>query len=653
MGNLMKPFRLAKLPAVCVLMLPILVFAQTPSAHDFARHAEVYEVALSPDGKHVAMTLPTEDNRETQLLIAPLDGASQPQRLRFGKREHVSNIVWTADDRVTLARASNMPLRPRPYSMGQLFSTDITGKNQEVLFGYFHDQKMATARRKDEGFASLAKVLDDEPGSALIWFTCWNCGEKPDTVVYKVDTRTGNRQEVERVKDSAHLFFDRTGRARIMVAQNDDDEPVVSYRRTSNEDWAPIPRSLVGYSLSNIDFEADGNQAIANISDKGEPSSWYRIDLAAGTRTPLNYRAGFEAAYVPHAGRNGPPIAVISLAGKPNVQYLDPTSEFAKLHAGLMKAFPAQLVDFDDFSRDNRKVLFRVFSDRQPTKWYVIDRDTMKTQLVAESMPWIKPDQMAPVTPIEFKSRHGETMYGFITTKGPGPKPMIVLPHGGPHGPYDSWGFDSDAQFLASRGYAVLQVNFRGSGGRGMDFEKSGYREWGGKMQDDIADAVSWSIDNKVADPARICTFGASYGGYAAMMQPLRFPDFYKCAIGYVGVYDLTVMKKEGDIIQSESGRRYLNRVLGNDNAQLKAWSPAQNVAAIKVPVFLAQGDADRRVPMPQFNALKNAFAARGIPVETMVAAGEGHGFYSVQNRETLYRRIEEFLGKHIGPGNP
>ena len=608
-------------------------------------------MALSPDGKHVAMTLPTEDNRETQLLIAPLDGDGKTQKLRFGNQEHVSNIVWTADDRVTLARARNMPLQPMPYSLGQLFSTDVTGKDQEVLFGYFRNTGLATARRKDEGFASLAKVLDDEPGNALIWFTCWNCGERPDTVVYKVDTRTGNRQEVERVKDSAHLYFDNSGRARIMVGNDDNDEPIISYRRTPDADWTPMPASLVGYSVSSVYFDANGNQVIADVSDKGEAPTWYRIDLDSGTRSPINHKPGFEADYLPRAGRNGPPIAVISLAGKPSVQYLDPTSDYSKLHAGLMKAFPAQIVDFDDFSRDNRKVLFRVFSDRQPIRWYVIDRDTTKIQLVAESRPWIKADQMAAVTPIEFKSRHGETLHGFITSKGPGPRPMVVMPHGGPHGPYDSWGFDPHAQFLASRGYAVLQVNFRGSGGRGTNFEKSGYREWGGKMQDDIADAVLWSIDNKVADPARICTFGASYGGYAALMQPLRFPDLYKCAIGYVGVYDLTVMKKEGDITQSADGRRYLQRVLGNDDAQLKAWSPAQNADKIKVPVFLVQGDADRRVPMPQFNALKNAFAARNIPVETMVAAGEGHGFYSVQNREALYQRMEAFLGKHIGPG--
>ena len=168
-------------------------------------------------------------------------------------------------------------------------------------------------------------------------------------------------------------------------------------------------------------------------------------------------------------------------------------------------------------------------------------------------------------------------------------------------------------------------------------------------MQDDLADGVGYVVEKKLADPSRICTYGASYGGYAALMQPLRYPDLYKCAIGYVGVYDLQIMKKEGDIKDSASGRRYLDRILGTDEAQLKAWSPAQNVDRIKVPVFLAQGSIDRRVPMEQFNAMKNAFKAHGTPVESMVAAGEGHGFYKPENRAELYRRMIDFLDKYIG----
>jgi dipeptidyl aminopeptidase/acylaminoacyl peptidase len=317
-----------------------------------------------------------------------------------------------------------------------------------------------------------------------------------------------------------------------------------------------------------------------------------------------------------------------------------------------MKSFPGNLVSIIDFARDDGKVLFYVWGDRNPGAYYVLDRGNNSVQLINQAMPWIAAGALAPTTPVAFTTRDGMTLHGFYT--GPatqGPKPMIVMPHGGPHGPYDNWGYDRDAQFLASRGYGVLQVNFRGSGGRGRKFEESGYQQWGGRMQDDLADGVKWAIDNKIADPNRICTFGASYGGYAALMQPIRYPELYKCAIGYVGVYDLQVMKKKGDIPRAKSGKRYLERVLGSDEAQLQAWSPAQNVDKVKVPVFLVQGAIDQRVPMAQFNALKDAFSGAGVKVETMVAQGEGHGFYKPENTAELYKRMEAFLAKYIGPG--
>ncbi|MBS0217253.1 MAG: S9 family peptidase [Proteobacteria bacterium] len=638
--------------ALLALLIPCAAFAQQPTARDFARWGEVNEVALSPDGKYIAMAVPADNNRETQLQIVPLDGVGKVQTLRFGKLEHVSNIIWTADDTVTVARATNVPLEPRPYSRGQLFSTDTTGKKQQTLFGYFADHGVQTGRRKDDGFANVIRVLDDEPGKVLVDFQCWDCGgEKPDSVLYKVDTRTGDRQQLDHIQDASRIWVDTHARARAFLRRDSQDEPHLFYRRTPDAQWAPMPQSLAGWKIDMLFFEADDNTAYASVSDHGEAGSFYKFDFKAGTRTLISSKPDFDVGTVLTAGRNGPPFALISDYSKPSVVYLDQKSEYAQLHAGLMNAFPGHLIYFDTITRDNRKLLFRAESDRDSGSWYLLDRKDNTMQRVAEDRPWLKPEQMAAVIPIEFKARDGVTLHGFLTTNHNGPGPMVVLPHGGPYGPADTWGFNPETQFLASRGYAVLQVNYRGSGGRGQDFIRSGHREWGGKLQDDIADGVKWVIDHKAADPNRICTYGASYGGYAAMMQPIRYPELYKCAIGYVGVYDLEMMRKKDVLTESKSGERFLERTLGSDFAKLREWSPAQNSSKIKVPVFLVAGSIDELVPMYQYNALKRALEKDGSKVETMVADGEGHGFYSVDNRTQLFERMDAFLKKYIGDG--
>lgn len=636
------------------LIAPMVAHAQALTPEAFSKHSEVNEVSLSPDGKYVAMAIPSADGMETQLHVVPLDGKGKVQALRFGKQQHVTGIVWSSDEQIVVSRAKLEPLRAQPYSLGELMTSDINGKNQDTLFAYVPTDGNRASRRKDEGSAYVVKVLDDEPGMVLVEFDRWRRGpdDKGSTAIYKVDTRTGNRREVDRFNESASFAYDHSGTARLRMTSDDNDDPVLAYRPTPESDWAPVPKTLAGYDMWINHVEADNNTAYAMISDSDEPMQLYKVDLAKGTRVRLAGRDDMEIARVMYAGRDGAPYGVTYDAGKPSIAYLDPASPWSKLHAGLMKSFSGNLVSILNFSRDDSKVLFYVSGDRNPGAYYVLDRASNNVQLINQAKPWINGKALAPTTPISFTTRDGLTLHGFYTAPGtPGAKPMIVMPHGGPHGPYDNWGYDSDAQFLASRGYGVLQVNYRGSGGRGRKFEEIGYREWGGKMQDDLADGVKWAIDNKIADPARICTYGASYGGYAALMQPIRYPDLYKCAIGYVGVYDLQVMKKKGDIPRAKTGKRYLSRVLGDDDSVLQAWSPAQNVDKIKIPVFLVQGNIDQRVPMAQFNAMKSAFQANGVEVETMVAAGEGHGFYKPENRAELYRRMEAFLGKHIGPG--
>lgn len=628
--------------------------AQQIPISDFARYPDLDEAALSPTGEYIALAVPTPDGKETQLQIIRLSDNKNVKTLRFGQESHVVDVTWTADDTVTVARAKRFPMEQFKRNMGELMSTDVTGEKQRTLFAYVPD-----GRTKDLGSAYLQDVLDSEPGMALVGFYCWeyDCGEDGDTVVFKVDTRTGRRQEVERIKDgevSSALIFDHNGVARVAYSEAKDGTPKINYRPTPNSPWTPLPKSIAGYELAGGYFDEDNNTLYTRISDNQEATQLYRVDLAAGTRTKLAGRDGIDVGTIMVGGRKGLPFGVTYTVPGPAVQYFDNNNPWSQLHAALMQKFRGQMVYFLQFTRDDSKLLFWTTGDREPGNYYLLDRaNGNRITQIGSRMPWFEGKQFAQMKPVEFTSRDGTKIYGLYTAPvggGTEPQPLVVMPHGGPFGIADSWGWDDDVQFLASRGYGVLQINYRGSSGRGTKFINTAFLQWGGMIQQDITDGVKYAIEQKLADPNRICMYGGSFGGYSALMQPILNPGMYKCAIGYVGVYDLALLAKSKES-ESEDIESWFERSMGTDVAALNAQSPAMRAAEIKIPVLLAHGKSDDNVGMNQLRAIEKALKQAGQEPEVMLGAGEGHGFSNPENIAELYRRMEAFLGKHIGPG--
>lgn len=224
---------------------------------------------------------------------------------------------------------------------------------------------------------------------------------------------------------------------------------------------------------------------------------------------------------------------------------------------------------------------------------------------------------------------------------------MVVMPHGGPYGIFDRWAFDDDAQMLAEAGYAVLQVNFRGSGNYGVAFEQAGARQWAGTMQDDLTDATRWAIDQHVADPSRICIYGASYGGYAALTGAAKEPDLYRCAVGYVGVYDLEAMHREKS--RYAAWLRNWEADWVGKREEMAARSPVNMAANIKAKVLLAAGGEDKTAPIAHTKRMAKALRDAGKPVETLYFDSEGHGFYTEAHRREFYTRLLDFLADNLG----
>ena len=346
-------------------------------------------------------------------------------------------------------------------------------------------------------------------------------------------------------------------------------------------------------------------------------------------------------------------FAVRSMPGRVAVSLLDKSAPEAKMLVELIKQFPGEDVRIASRSADGKKIVLEVRSDLNPGTFHLYDVETRKLTGLLARAPWLKADDLATMEPFSMKARDGTHLNGYLSRPVGKEEaknlPLVVLVHGGPYGIRDTWGYDRDVQVLAHHGYAVLQVNFRGSGGYGYDFVKLGHREWGGKMQDDVTDATKWAITEGIADPKRICIYGASYGGYSALQGAVREPDLYRCAIGDSGVYDLALMKSRGAIPQSASGVGFLEMVLGSDDGVLAQRSPINQIDRLKAKVMLIAGGQDKIVPPVQGENLQRALVAKGRKPEWLYQRTESHGFYDEANRADMYAKIVAFLDSHIG----
>ena len=339
--------------------------------------------------------------------------------------------------------------------------------------------------------------------------------------------------------------------------------------------------------------------------------------------------------------------------GRPGLSVFDAHSPDAQALIALMKQYPGEDVQFVSGTDDGSKAIALVQADADPGTYFLYDRASNTFSPLLQRASWIDPTQMASKQPVTLTGRDGLKLQCYLSYP-PGQAnarhlPMVVFVHGGPYGKRDDWSYDEYVQAMATRGYAVLQVNYRGSGGYGYDFLKAGYHEWGGKMQDDLTDGTRWAIAQGIADPNRICIYGGSYGGYAALEGAVKEPGLYKCAIGYVGVYDLRKMVGREDVLSSES--QYWKRTVGTDETTLAQHSPIYELNNLKAKVMLIVGGKDETVLPEQGEDLHKALLVRHIPHEWLYQRDELHGFYTEEHINEVLTKVGAFLDANIGPG--
>lgn len=630
--------------------------AEVPLA-DFARHVQYSSVKISPDGEYIAADA-VIDNRRSLAIIRL--GDMKATRIT-PRMDEVVAFTWVGKQRLMYTVGEPIGGLEAPVPNGELYFVDADGGRNDILFGYRAGKDTLGSHIKavkpENASAILIDDLRDDDDNILVFVREWKSTAEPTPpTVYKFDVNDGSKKKlfVSPLRLTTGFLADHEGKVKFAYGNDVENYWQVMYRDKDGDDWVNVfnGRGTPGRAKP-LAYDRDNKIVYWSCQPEGKIGGLCTWSSEDRTLKPVWSAKDVEMDALLTDFDETTVVGVRAYPGRSAVGIVNKKTPMIEAMTALMQQFPGETVSVTSVSKDGKRAIVAVYSDVNPGEFYLFDRESKKLSPLLKRADKINPEQMASMEPFKLKSRDGLDLNGYLTRplgQEQGKNlPLVVVVHGGPFDVRDYWGYDTDVQVLASRGYAVLQVNFRGSGGYGHAFETAGYRQWGGAMQDDVTDATKWAIEQGIADPKRICIYGSSYGGYAALMGTIREPDLYRCAIGSVGVYDLRLMLSRGDVQESAYGENYIKRTVGDDAAALAARSPITQLDKIKASLMLVVGGQDKRVPPVHGESVHNALEKRGVKHEWLYQRTEAHGFYDEKNVEDMYARMLAFLDANIG----
>jgi dipeptidyl aminopeptidase/acylaminoacyl peptidase len=597
---------------------------------DFFKNPVSRGYDLSPDGKMLSFLQPWESRMN--IFVRPTAGG-EPRRLTSEKDRDIRNYVWKGNGFVV-------------YPMDEKGDENFHLKRVDLKSGEVKDLTPFPKVRSD--------IIDDlEDVSATDILVTLNQRNPEIFDAYRVNVKTGEMGMVAQNPGKVdHWITDHAGVIRA-ATQTDGVNTSLLTRADEKSEFKTVLTTNFRESI-NPQFYTFDNQNLYAVSNIG------RDKAAVVTIDPSNGKELEKLYENPEVDVDGLAYSkkrkVVTFAtfttAKQERKFFDPQSE--AMYKTLAEKLPGYEVEAVANDKAEEKFIVVASNDRTPGTRNLFEVKSGRLTKLVEVAPWLKENELAPMKPIEYQSRDGLTIHGYLTLPlGREAKnlPVVINPHGGPWA-RDNWGFNPEVQFLANRGYAVLQMNFRGSTGYGRKFWEASFKQWGQKMQDDITDGVQWLIKQGIADPKRIAIYGGSYGGYATLAGVTFTPDLYAAAVDYVGVANMFTFlntippywKPFLDMFHEMVGDPE------KDKAMMAAVSPVMHADKIKTPLFVAQGAHDPRVNKAESDQMVEALKKRGVDVEYMVKENEGHGFHNEENRFDFYEAMEKFLDKHLQP---
>jgi len=613
-------------------------------------------LTISPDGKHFAAAGVLEDGRA---VLAVIDRKTMAvvHSESFTGEISVGSFRWHDKDNLLISPTGTTKL----YEGRQGYGTFLLNiKNKDL-------RPVWSGETADYGGGEGGSIVDRIGDSDEYYMTIFPSGsneaEMPFNYLYKLNIFTGRAVKIMKspsrnanfiIKEGKNGAPDEVTHAVGMLPDSYFD--VVVHKRVNGEwvkegDYHEATGSYVPVKW----HDHDPDKMLWADNRDTQTKAYYWVNMKTGERELVYHQPKADVSDIDWDD-DGEAISAKHEYDYPTWVALNPDARPVKDYKKLQAAFPDYVVEITSETDDGHEALVVVHNDQDSGKYYIYNRYDGKIRFLLDPRPHVDAKKMPRMHAVHYKARDGMDLVAYLTVPQHKPMknlPLIVLPHGGPHGPRDYWGTNREAMTFANAGYAVLQINYRGSGGYGKDFEYKWYGHWGLEMQDDLEDGALWAAKAGIADINRVCIYGASYGGYAALMGVVKTPDRYKCAIGYVGVYDLKVQTTMSDTSRSKAGQRYLREALGTDPKDLAARSSTPNADRIKAPVFLVEGMMDARVHPENYWDMKAALKKKGHRFETLEIPRTGHGAGDIESHREIYCRMIDFFDRNIGPRKP
>ena len=595
---------------------------------DFFRNPEKSSFKISPNGEHIAYMKPWK----ARMNVFVMDMNTKKEvRLTSSQERGVYWFAWLNNNRIGYIKDEGGNENMHFYAV------NIDMSNEIDLTPFENVQ------------ARIIDDLEDDPNHIIMGLNKRN-PQIHDP--YRINVNDGKMDMIaENPGNISEWMTDHDGKLRIAIT-SDGVNTSLLYRDKESDGFKTILTTDFKVSVAPLFFTFD-NKNLYVASNRGrDKTAIFEFDLNKSKEGRLIFEHDeVDVSGLMYSRKRKVLTGVSYTVAKNEIVFFDTLRE--SLQQKLEEKLPGYEVGITSFSEDETKAVVVTYSDKSRGTYYYYDLDKNKLIELGQVSPWLNEEDMSEMKPVHYKSRDGLIINGYLSLpKGTNGKnlPVVVNPHGGPWH-RDSWGYNSEVQFLTNRGFAVFQMNFRGSTGYGRDFWEKSFKQWGKSMQDDISDGVNWLIDEGIADPDRIAIYGASYGGYATLAGLAFTPDLYACGVDYVGVSSLFTFM-ESMPPYWELYRSMMYEMVGHpeeDKELLASASPLLHIDKIKAPLFIAQGANDPRVVKAESDQIVEALKNAGIDVPYMVKDDEGHGFYNEENQFDFYTEMEKFLTKYIG----